>query len=269
VKRYWPRTIGLALLLLAAAGCANFWDEVLSHECDWAYATGIGKPNPLIVIRDNADQTPNADHARRAHALSQLREPLQTGGNAQDQQAYLSILSLAATEDNQPLCRLAGIRALGNFRDPRAARVLEEVYQQPKLPFTHEYNSMIRKEAVVALENTHDPEARHLLIRVARQPGPPPNADLTDRLQTQDEKLVAIRALGKYRQTECAEALKYVMRTEKDIALRDRALQSLEESTGKKWPAQLEAWQRDDVQPLPGDPNDGFIQRVVAWLPKW
>jgi hypothetical protein len=269
VNRYWPGTIGISCLLLAAAGCANFWDEVLSHECDWSYATGIGKPNPLIVIRDNADRTPGADGGRRADALSQLREPLQTGGNAQDQQAYLDILSTATKTDSDPICRLAAIRALGKFHDPRAARVLEDVYQQPKLPFTHENNSMIRKEAVVALETTRDPEARHLLIRVARQPGPPPNADLADRLQTQDEKLVAIRALGKYRQPECAEALKYVMRSEKDIALRDRALQSLEESTGKKWPAQLEAWQREDVRPLPGDGNESFIQRVGGWLPKW
>jgi HEAT repeat protein len=269
VTRYWPRTIGLSCLLLVSAGCANFWDEMLSHECDWSYATGWKKPNPLVVIRDNADRTPNADGVRRAQALTELREPLQNGGNAKDQQTYLDVLATAAKEDSEPLCRLAAIRALGKFHDPRAARVVEEVYQQPKLPFTHENNSMIRKEAIVALETSRDPEARHILIRVARQPGPPPNADLSDRLQTQDEKIVAIRALGKYREAECVEALKYVLRSEKDIALRDRAVHSLEESTGKKWPLPYEAWQRNDVQPLPGDPNDNFIQRVGGWIPKW
>jgi HEAT repeat protein len=279
VNRYWPRAIGLCCLLLSGAGCATFWDEILSHECDWSVATGIGKKDPLVVIRDNADHVPNADGARRAEAISQLREPLQVGGNAKDQQLYLEILTVAAKQDSEPLCRLAAVRTLGRFRDPRAARVLEEVYQLPVrranvkddgnvLFFTHENNSMIRKEALVALEKSHDPEARHLLIRVARQPGPPPSADLADRLQTQDEKMEAIRALGKYRDAECIDALKYVLRSEKDIALRYRAIQSLEESTGKRWPTPIEAWQQDDVRPLPGDPNPDIIQRVGAWLPK-
>ena len=267
--RYWPRTFGVACLLLAAAGCASFWDEVISHERDWSYATGWGRPNPLVVIRENADRTPNADGVRRAQALSQLKEPLQTGGNAKEQQLYLEILGIAAKEDSEPLCRLAAIRSLGKFHDPRAARTLEDVYQQQKLPFTQDNNSMIRKEAIVALENTRDPEARHLLIRVARQPGPPATADLTDRQQTQDEKIVAIRALGKYRQQECADALAHVLRSEKDVALRGRAVQSLEESTGKKWPLAYEAWQREDVRPLPGEPNSEFIQRVSGWMPKW
>ncbi len=280
MKRYWPGLFGLSCLLFASTGCATFWDEVTSHERDWSYATGIGKPDPLVVIRDNADRTPNADGFRRAQAFSQLREPLQNGGTAKDQQLYLDILGLAAKQDSDPICRLAAVRALGNFRDPRAARVLEEVYQLPVrkpnvrddgnvLIFTPDSNAMIRKEALVALEKTQDPDARHILVRVARQPGPPATADLTDRQQTQDEKIVAIRALSKYRQQECVDALTYVLRTEKDIALRDRAVQSLQETTGKRWPADYQAWQKDAVQPLPGDPNGGFIERVGAWLPSF
>ena len=278
MKRHWPEVLGLGCLLLAVTGCANFWDEALSHECDWAYATGIGKPNPLVVIRDNADHTPNADGVRRSQALSELREPLQTGGNARDQDTHLKILEIAATTDSEPMCRLTAVRALGKFRDPRAARILEEVYQLPvrkqkthedrALWFTHEINSTIRREAIAALDASHDPDARHLLIRVARQPGPPADADLEDRKQTQDEKIVAIRALGKYRQQECVDALAYVLKSEKDVALRDRAVQSLQESTGKRWPAEFEAWQRGNVTPLPGDPGDNFIQRVGGWIPK-
>lgn len=258
----------MGCLLLTAPGCATFWEEALSHERDWAYITGWGKPSPILVIRDNADGAPNADGHRRGQAFSLLREPLQTGGNAQDQDAFLNILGTAAKTDSEPLCRLAAVRALGKFKDPRAAHVLEEVYQQTKLPFTSENNSLIRKEALVALEQSHQDDARHLLIRVARGPGPAPTADLGDRQQTQDEKIVAIRALRYYRQPECVETLKYVLKTEKDIALRDRALQSLEESTGKRWPAELTAWQVTDVQPLP--PGDhGVIQTVSGWFPKW
>jgi hypothetical protein len=261
--------LGLSCLLLTTVGCANFWDEALSHERDWAYATGYGKPDPLRVIEKNADRTANADGLRRAQALAELKEPLQHGGTAKDQEFYLKILGESAKDDSEPLCRLCAIRALGKFKDARAARILEEVYQQPKLPFTHANNSTIRKEALEALENTHDPDAWRLLKNVARQPGPPANADLTDRQQTQDEKLVAIRALGKYKQQECVDALTYVLRTEKDVALRDRALNSLQDATGKRWPNSYDAWQRDDVRPLPGDPNGDFIERVGAWIPKF
>lgn len=267
--RHWPRTIGLSCLLLATAGCANFWDEVLSQERDWRYIHGYGKPDPLVVIRDNDYKLANSDGVRRAQALTQLREPLQNGGNAKDQVVYLEILTESATKDTEPICRLSAIRALGKFHDPRAARVLEQVHQQQKLPFTPDNNHMIRKEALEALVMTKDPEAWKFLVRIARGPAPAPNADLTDRQQTQDEKNVAIRALGKYRNEECVEALKFVMRSEKDVALRHRAVQSLEENTGKKWPVEFAVWQTNDVRPLPADPNGDFIQRVNGWIPRW
>jgi hypothetical protein len=254
-------------LLVTAAGCATFWDEALSHERDWAYITGVGKPHPIDVIRKNPDGGVNADHHRRAQAFSELREPLHHGGNVQDQEAYLNILSAAARTDSNPQCRLTAIRALGRFKDPRAARILEEVYQQPKMPFTIENNALIRKEALAGLEQSHNDEARHLLIRVARGPGPATTADLIDRQQTQDEKIVAIRALRHYKNhPECVETLRHVLKTEKDVALRSRAVESLEQSTGQRWPIEYAAWQRPNVQPLPN--NDGFIQTVTGLLPK-
>lgn len=248
------------------AGCAGVWEELTSRERDWSYVTGIGKPHPLTVVEKSTDG------ARRAEALGQLKEPLLHGGNAQDQDAYLNILGTAAQTDALPLCRLSAIRALGKYKDPRAARRLEEVYQQRNMhPISMpDQIAMIRKEALVALEQTGDKDARHLLIRVARQPGPSHESNLTDRQQTQDEKLIAIRALGKYRDAETVEALKHVMRTEKDIALRHRTLDSLEEATGKKWPAQREAWQNEQTPPQPiaeiRDSNP--IQRVGGWFQK-
>lgn len=279
MNRLWPRLLGGALLAMSATGCATFWEEVWSRERDWSYATGWGKPSPLVVLDKSTDG------ARRADALLALKEPLQNGGNAQDQEVHLNILEAAALgiynrdrdgDKDEPLCRLAAIRALGKFRDPRAARILEEVYQQParnpdlptqqhSLPFTPDNNNMIRKEALVALENMRDEKARHLLIRVARQPGPPADASQVDAQQTQDEKIVAIRALGKYRQQECADALVYVLKMERDVALRDRALSSLEEMTGRKYPAAFEAWQGEEIRPQPNSDNN-FIQRVGGWF---
>lgn len=265
----WRCLLGIACLMVGLPGCANFWDELLSSERDWRYITGVNKPDPLVVIRDNDVSKPNADGLRRAQALCQLREPLKNGGNAQDQDAYLNILGAAATTDREPLCRLGAIRALGKFQDPRAARLLEEVFKQQKLPFTAENNSMIRREALVGLEQMRDPASLPLIIQVARQPGPPNKADRVDKMQTQDEKIVAIRALGKYREQEAQDALAFVLKSEKDIALRDRAHQSLEESTGKHWPAAFEEWQKADVRPLPKDSTTHeAIQLMTSWWPK-
>ena len=54
--RYAPRVFGLACLLLAVAGCTNFWDEMLSNERDWNYAFGR-RPDPMIVLKDSKDGT--------------------------------------------------------------------------------------------------------------------------------------------------------------------------------------------------------------------
>ena len=97
------RSISLAItvscLLLASTGCATFWDEVWSQERDWRYVTGVNKPDPLTVLRDSTD-----GH-RRAQALGELREPLQNGGNAHDQEVSLNLLNTAATTESEPICR--------------------------------------------------------------------------------------------------------------------------------------------------------------------
>jgi HEAT repeat protein len=181
---------------------------------------------------------------------------------------YLELLGKAAKDDREPMCRLGAIQALGNFKDPRAARILEDAYQQPKLPFTQEFNAMIRQQALRSLDKMAEPESRHLLVRVARQPAPARDASFTDRQQTQDEKVIAIRALGKYRQTECLETLVYILETEKDIALRDRARQSLQDATGKNLPADPLAWRGALTgQPIAAQ-EPTLIERVTGWWTK-
>lgn len=251
------------LLALAAGGCASTWDEVTSRERDFHEIVWANRTDPLQTIRDSTDGE------RRGRALARLKEPAANGGTAQEQQVYLDILGKAALQDREPMCRLGAIRALGTFRDPRAARILEDVYQQPKLPFTQEFNAMIRQQALTSLERLGNDESRHLLIRVARQPGPALDSSFTDRQQTQDEKVIAIRALGKYRQPECAETLVYILETEKDVALRDRAHESLRNSTGKNFPPDAQAWRAVlNGQPPAVPEESGLIQRVAGWFTK-
>jgi hypothetical protein len=58
----------------------------------------------------------------------------------------------------------------------------------------------------------------------------------------------AARALANYNQPQATEALTRVMRTEKDVALRDRAHESLQAATGKRYSADDKAWD-DYLQP--------------------
>lgn len=250
--------VGGAALALTAAGCATFWDDVSSRE--FTFSELFVKPDPLEVIAKSSDGE------RRGKALAALQEPLRNGGTQQEQEFHLQLLSKAAREDREPLCRLGAIRALGNFQDPRAARILEDVYQQPKLPFTQEFNAMIRQQALRSLERAGDDESRHLLVRVARQPGPALDASFVDRQQTQDEKVIALRALARYKQPECVETLVYVLETEKDAALRGRAHESLQAVTGRSLPPEAQAW-RAAMSGQPGVAEEpSFIQRVAGWV---
>jgi HEAT repeat protein len=245
--RVW-QLAGAVAFALGVSGCASFWDDLTNRNHSWKSV--FVKEEPLQVLARSSDG------GKRGRALAALREPLQHGGTQVEQEKYLEFLGTAALHDNEPLCRLGAISALGKYKDPRAVKILEDVYLQ-RLPFTPEYNTIIRQKAIVALEQTGNPEARHLLIRVARQPGAAPEGSFADRQQTIDERLAAIRALSRYKQYDSCEALVYVLETEKDVALRGSAHESLETITGKDLPAEARAWRdffdrRDATARQPG-----------------
>lgn len=248
------------IFLLGACGCAGFWDDVTSrnfHVHDlWT------REEPLVVLRDSSDG------GKRSKALAALVEPNAHNGKPEEQELYVKILTKAATEDRDPLCRLGAIRALGTYKDPRAARVLEDVYQQ-RLPFNSELNTVIRQQALASLVLTGNPESRRLLVRVARSPSGPVDSSLTDRQQTQDERLTAIRGLAKFSQYDSIEALVYVMETEKNVALHDRAHESLKAATGKNLPDDAKAWRGLMQNPQAAVPQEpSALERVMFWKSK-
>ena len=57
--------------------------------------------------------------------MAALQEPLHNGGSQKDQDTIVEILRTSAQKDSQPLCRMAAIRALGRFKDPRAAQAID------------------------------------------------------------------------------------------------------------------------------------------------
>ena len=244
-------------MLLNVCGCANFWDEVTSHN--FHMKDLFTKEEPLIVLRDSNDGY------KRGKALAKLVEPAQHGGNREEQELYIKILTKAAGDDHDPLCRLGAIQALGTYKDPRAARCLEGVYQQ-RLPFTPELNTVIRQQALTSVVQTGNPDSRSLLVRVARSPNGTVDSSLTDRQQTQDERLTAIRGLAKYSQVDSIETLVYVMETEKDVALHNRAHESLKVATGKNLPDDAKVWRNLMQNPqMAHRPEPNFIERVMFW----
>jgi len=218
--------------------------------------------DPLVILRDSTDGN------RRAEALAALTEPASNGGNAEQQEVYIKILTSAAMKDSEPLCRLRAITTLGRYKDRRAVQCLEEVCQQsPK--FNAEMNSRIRQQALASLMETGDPAARRMLLVVARGADSPLESSLTDRQQTLDERFAAIRGLGKFKQYDAIETLVHILETERDAGLRDCAHNSLKEATGKSLPPDAVAWR--EMLRNPGDPavagrEPGIIERVTGVL---
>ncbi len=241
-------------LVVGAGGCAGWWDRITDRNLEFKEL--FVQPDPLEVLRGSSSG------ARRGEALAALREPLRHGGTQEDQDKYLQILSAAALKDPEPLCRLGAVKSLSQYQDPQAVKILEEVYLQ-RLPFNAEMNSVLRQQALAGLEATAHSEARHLLIRVARQPAGSEDTNYQDRQQTLDERLTAVRALRKYKHYDAVQALVYVMENEKEVALKDRAHQSLQEATGKNLPADPRVWQEELARREPA-PEPNLIQRVFG-----
>jgi hypothetical protein len=235
--------------LLGSFGCAGFWDEVTSR--DFKLQALFDQPHPMEVLAHSSDGD------KRATALRSLREPKQYGGTDAEQDQVVTLLIRAAVSERQALCRLAAIQALGRFKDPRAVQGLIDAYyavtEQRLDPtalaskraelvntFSPEMVTRIQCQALTSLGQTGSPMAVELLTTVAREPQPEGQA----RQQAIDVRIAAARALARYPQHRTAEALVHVLRTEKDVALRDAAHESLQASTGKKLPPDPKAWER-------------------------
>jgi HEAT repeat protein len=232
-KRRKRHPLPLFLVLVPwVGGCAGFWDEVTSRDF---HVKGLFvKSDPLVVLRDSHDGD------KRAKALRALQEPNQNGGTQEEQDAILKILMTAATSERQPLCRLAAIQSLGHFEDPRAVQGLVEAYYAANA-FGPDTSTVIRCQALTSLGHTRNPAAVELLARVVREP--PTEGTEQERQQTLDMRIAAARALSNFHEAKGAEALVHVLKSEKDVALRDRAHESLQACTGRELPPDATAWE--------------------------
>jgi HEAT repeat protein len=238
---------GCAFLLLCLIGCAGLWDEVTSR--DFHVRNLFVQPDPFVVLRESTD----GDH--RAKALRALGERKYAEGNMD---AVLQQLTQSATTERQPLCRLAAIQTLGLFHDPRAVQALTAAFENAGT-FPQETANILRCQALASLGQTGHADAGAMLVRVVSQPAT--RASEQDKQQTLDERIAAARALENIRHPQAAEALVRVLRSEKDVALRNRAHESLESLTGKSLPPDAPEWETVLTQP-----NSGVIQAADRGL---
>jgi len=236
---------------LFAAGCAGFIDEVSSREFRVKHL--FVDPDPLTVLRESKDGD------ARAKALRQIKEP---GASDPALQAeVVKYLSEAATVDPRPLCRLSAIESLGRFKDPGCAPVLLQAYQAAS-EFPTDTANPIRCEAMTALGRKDNADGLALLAQVASTAKAPAAKNDTrlasyggeelaneilgqydpDTQATRDARLAAVRALGATKNPQAIATLIPLL-ADKDVALRDRAHEALQNITGRKdVPPDAEAW---------------------------
>jgi hypothetical protein len=245
---------GAFLASLSLCGCASFWDKVTSRDFKFEDMFKAN-PDPLVVIA----QSNNGD--KRAAAYAALREPKQYGGTDAQQDAVVLVLVAAARGDSQPLCRLNAIHSLGGFKDPRAVQGLIDAYfavnDVPRGPkgsglatlannghgIPQDTASIIQVEALTALGKTKSPAALDLLTRVVQQPSSAVEVSEQEKRLVLDLRIAAVRALGNFSQYQSTEALLTVLQKDKDAALRDRTVESLQVATGKKIGDDTKAWE--------------------------
>ena len=216
----------IACLSLALSGCASFWDDVTSRNFD--VRTYFEKPNPFVVLQNSNDGN------ERARALRALREPSQYGEAPQDQEAVLKILSTAASKERQFLCRMAAIESLGHCKDPRAVNGLTEAFYSSGT-FAPDLATRMQTQAAISLGETRQPQALQFLIRLVQEKPRGEGSDL-DKQQIMDVRIAAARALANYNDGTAIAALQEVLKTEKDVALRNSAQDSLEIAGGTRKP---------------------------------
>jgi PBS lyase HEAT-like repeat len=229
----WRRWLAVVLAAagFGASGCGTFWDDLTRR--DFTFQRLYSQPDPFIVLRDSQD----ADD--RARAMRALHEPLRNHGDQHDQDVVVQLLTTAAVSDRQIVCRQAAVFALRDFKDPRAVKALKDAYYAAG-SFNSETVTILRCQILEALGTNGQKDAVELLVRVLKEP--PVEGASEDKQAKMDERIAAARSLRYFKDLQATEALAGVLRTDQDVALRNRATESLHSITGKDMPADYQQW---------------------------
>jgi len=242
----------MAGLFMPASGCATFWDSVTSRE--FRVADLFKRPDPPMVVLEKS-----VDGDKRAAALAALKEPLQNKGTAEEQEKVFKVLSDAALIDRQALCRLQAVSTLRSFKDSRTPEVLQDAYYRAS-NFSPETATVIKCQVLDSLGEVRSPSGLELLVKVLKEPAVVGSEQ--DRQQKVDERIIAAKTLGKYKDYQASESLLSVLQNEQDVALRNCSRDSLQSITGKEIPANYEMWAKFLHEDPKVEEKRGFLQKI-------
>lgn len=277
----------LACFTLISLGCAEFRDRVSSRRFRQApFKTMFRNEDPIQVLRN----TPEGDD--RIWAMNNLKEPALNGGSETDQSEILQLLGQTATTDRSGLCRITAIETLARFQDPRVPEILTAAYQnatgeppsQTHSPdgvvpaglrsrlfarstnsFTPETITSIQVKALEAMGRARSASGLTLLCEVAATPvtrrelSPDEVALPIDEVVNRfDVRLAAIRALANYvGEAKPIPILVRILQVERDVALKNRAHESLMTITGQQFSHEPTPWLEwmasQSIPPLAGE----------------
>ncbi len=257
---------------LGVTGCAGTYDLVTSQRFRAnPFGTLFTSEDPILVLESN----PEGDE--RVRAMNNLKEPARHGGSAAEQDKVIGILQTSATTDRRSFCRLAAVKALADFEDPRCVPILLAAYRNSPFDappefgtgvaqaggngrsntlstFTPETVTVLQCRIVETLGKHRHPEALKLLCEIALNGAVKPAQAVEQagflgehmgptESNRMDVQLAAIRALGNYAgDDQAAQVLITVMQREKDVAIRGRTHEALVSVTGQDLPADAPAW---------------------------
>jgi len=224
----WIRLGAVGIVCTSLAGCASFWDDVTSRDFSVKQYFSPS-PDPIEVLKTSTDGDSRAKaYSRLEKPYGQTTDGLQSASNEE----VVRLLTHGATAEPQPLCRMAAIRSLGKYPDPRCATSLIRAYDAAET-LAPDLAYMVRCQAISALGETKQPEAAVFLAEVAKKPTKSDIAD-RERGQYRDVRLAAVRALKNYPGSEMAAiTAQQLMANEKDVAVRDRARETYAAVTGQ------------------------------------
>lgn len=248
------RSVFVCATIVAGPGCATFWDDVTSRE--FKFNEMFQPPQPPLRVLETTQ-----DGDKRARALARLKEPLRHGGTQSDQDIVVKVLVESATSERQALCRIRAIESMREFKDARIVEGLKEAYYRAG-SFSPEMASIVRMQALDALGYGGHPEGLDLLLKVALEPIAVGAEQ--DRQMKVDERMAAVRGLGNYPDSKSAGALIEILRKEQDVALTDKANQSLEKITGHRGPRDASGWS-DYLAKHPGLGQRHWYQQIMFW----
>lgn len=250
-----------ALAVAGALGCNSLWDDVTSRDFSIKSAFTRG-PDPLEVLKESKDGD------KRARAYRALAERDLESASPEEKEYVLTLLEYGVISEPQVWTRMAAVQALARHRDARAVKALKDGYYRAS-SFPSESATILKCQILTALGQTEHPDAIELLVRVLKEP--PLEGSEVEKQQKTDERIAAAHALGSFPHQEAVEPLLETLRSEKDIALRDRANESLQQITGQDLPPEAVAWEKFLNDPANKDrtfaQNKSFGERIQELMP--